>query len=129
MGYVPAHPPLAGHAELPDVSSEYVEIEITRVAGFQHERGIAIDQYFAAVAKILDEQRVSSDWERVVLHAPSVHLDIVVGGRKYSLGSSYSDNGLDTFPDQDGTNERHRRAMEAILGLTTRRIAAKSPVR
>lgn len=128
VSYIPAYPPLIGHTEMPDLSSEYVEIELTRIAGYWSKRDLAIDEYFVAVEMILKEQQVSSNWERVIAHAPSVHLDIVVSGKRYSLGSSYSKNGLDTFPDQDGANERHRHAMEAILRLTTRRVATKSPV-
>jgi hypothetical protein len=126
--YIPAYPALAGHTDLPDLSSEYVEIKVARVAGFPRKRNLAIDQYFAAIQKILTEQRASSNWERAIVHAPSVQLDIVVSGDKYSLSSSYSSNGLDTFPDEDGANERHRRAMEAILQLTIRQVATKSPV-
>lgn len=117
LKYLPAYPP-------PNVSSEFVEIVVTRISGYQRGEELGVDRYFAEIEKILVDHRITTNWERVIVHAPSVHAEINIGGKKLTLGSSYSASGMDSLPDQDGVNDRHRLALEAIIELTTRRAAA-----
>ena len=120
--YLPAYP-------LPDESMEGVDIEVKRLFSSQRGRELDVDRYFAAIARILLDEKVTSNWERSVVHAPYVRVEIALGGKNLILGASYSVNGLDSFPGPDDSNERHRRALEAILKLTLQRLQAKTPVK
>lgn len=119
--YLPAYPP-------PNLSFESISIEITRVPALRRERELDVDRFFDAVEKALAEYRVSPTWQHVIVHAPSVQIEIVIDGKTYSLSSSYSDKGLDMASDKDGSNERHRQALGEILRLTTQRLSTMSPV-
>jgi hypothetical protein len=87
-----------------------------------------VDRYFAAVENVLRDGRVNADREWGAIHGPYVRVHIGLGGKTIQLGASYS-NGthLDGAPDSDGTNERHRAALAAILKLTFERIQVAVP--
>jgi len=115
-----------------DRSSESGEIEISRrppvmppgYAGVE----TGVDVYFAAISKILADAKIEKDWERSVVHGYFVQVTIDIGGKKVILGSSFNLGAyLDSFPDPDGTNERHRSALAAILKLTAERAQANIP--
>jgi hypothetical protein len=119
--YIPSYP-------LPDTSMETVGIQIERTPSGSGNGDAAIDRYFSAVSAILAEEKVKPKWERAIPDAPFVRVEITVGGRSFTFGSSYSENGLDTFGPDD-SDQRHRRALEGILKLTLQRVTEKSPVK
>ena len=77
--YLPAYP-------LPDESMEGVDIEVKRLHSSQRGRELDVDRYFAAVARILLDEKVTSNWERSVIHAPYVRVEIALGGKNLTLG-------------------------------------------
>ena len=117
-----------------DRSSESSEIEILRrppVMPLGHALTLdqGVDRYFAAVAKVLADAKIdSTNWERSVVHGNFVEVTVQLGVRKVQLGSSFKLGAyLDSFPDADGTNERHRNALAAILKLTADRVQETIP--
>ena len=116
-----------------DRSHQSTDFEITRhrpivPPGYKATLDSAVDLYFAAIEKVLADAKISGNWERSVVHGPYVRVEISVGGKRLTLGSSYSNGAyLDGFPDSDGTNARHRAALGAILKLTAERIQDTVP--
>lgn len=114
-----------------DRSAESGEVEISRRPPAM-PRGYAplesgVDAYFAEISKILVDSRIEGDWERSKVHGQFIRVTVELGGKKITLGSSFGGGYVDSFPDPDGTNERHRNALVAILKLTTDRMQAAIP--
>ncbi len=115
-----------------DRSAESGEIEINRrppamPSGYA-VLDSSVDVYFSEVSKILTDAKIVADWERSVVHGHFLRVTIDLGGKKLTLGSSFTPGAyLDSFPDADGTNERHRNALLAILKLTAERTQATIP--
>ncbi len=116
-----------------DRSSESTDVEITRrrgvtPPGYEATLDQGVDRYFDAVSKILAGLKAAAEWQRSVVHGPFVRVEIDLDGKKIILGSSYTRGGyLDSFPDSDGTSERHRSALAAILKLTAERLQETMP--
>ena len=117
--YLPGYP-------TPGTSMEAVDIEIKRMPLGQDHPETDVDRYFDAVSKIISEDKIRTNWERFVIDAPSVHVEVSIAENKISLGASYSGKGIDSF---SGPDERYRRASEGILKLTLKRLNEKSPVK
>jgi len=116
-----------------DRSSESGAVEIERrlpvtAPGYPATLNQDVDRYFDAISKILADSRVDADWERSVVHGHFVEVTIRIGTRTIRLGSSFNPGAyLDTFPDADGTNERHSAALKAILKLSSERLQEAIP--
>jgi hypothetical protein len=117
-----------------DRSSESSEIEIARrppvtPPGYPATFDQGVDRYFAAVSKALADASIeSTNWERSVVDGNLVEVVIRIGAKQVRLASSFNPGAhLDSFPDSDGANERHRKALSAILKLTADRLQETIP--
>jgi len=135
----------SGGYPLPNLSSESTRLVIERNAPYTRARELAIDEFFAAVKKVLSENGVTTDWTLAVPDAPFVRIEIDVDGRRITLVSAHplvererdvvlSERGIEALDGRDrdavvsrqsDTYRRHRRAIDQILLLARQRMNAQ----
>ena len=72
----------------PSLSLEFITLSVARSPPYSREREVDVDKFFLSVQKALAKNKVTSSWERVLLHAPTARIEIKMDGKTIMLVSS-----------------------------------------
>ena len=109
----------------PSLSSEFLTLSVVRSSSYTREREVEVDKFFLSVQKALTKNKVTSSWERVLLHAPTARVEIKLDGKTIMLVSSFLEKGTAIPLEESETDRRHRLAFEEILRLTVDRTRTR----
>jgi hypothetical protein len=109
----------------PNVSSEIVLFEVSRIDAAFERRAGEVDAFFDAVRDALLKYRVTGDWARLSPDAPSLRVDVEIAGRKVSLAVNADEHRRSRIPPtlaEMDDDVRHIAAMDEIIRLARARF-------